>query len=235
MKKSLIALVIAGLALVGFTQAPAQAQTSETTRITLSGTGTVSVKRDQATSNLSVSATESTAKAAMASATRSFNAVRAAVLEAGAKEDDLTTSGLSLYPEYDYSDGRTPRITGYRATISLTVTTPLRLAAAIIDTAVETGGDNVSIGGISFDASNADAVSGTARSRAVANAKAKASAYAKEFDMRVGKAVKIVEVSAPTPQPIYAAADKAMASGITLDPGSARVSVTVEVTFILLD
>ena len=235
MKKTLIALVVAGLAFVGFTQAPAQAQTTDTTRITLTGTGTVSVKRDQATTNFSVAATESTAKAAMATATRNFNTVRAAIIDAGAKEDDLTTSGLSLYPEYDYSDGKTPRITGYRSTISLSVVTPLRLAATVIDAAVEAGGDTVSIGGISFDTSNADAVSVTARSRAVANAKAKAAAYAKEFEMRVGKAVKIVEVSAPTSQPIYAAADKVMASSISLDPGSARISVTVEVTFILLD
>lgn len=235
MKKSLIALVIAGLALFGFTQTPAQAQTADTTQITVSGTGSVSVKRDQASMNFSVSVTESTAKAAMASATRSFNTVRAAVIDAGAKEDDLTTSGLSLYPEYDYSDGRTPKIIGYRASISLSVVTPLRLAATVIDTAVETGGDAVSIGGISFDASNADAVSGTARSRAVANAKAKAAAYAKEFGMRVGKPVKIVETSAPAPMPIYADAAKVSASAINLDPGSARVTVSVEVTFTLLD
>lgn len=230
MKKALIALLVAGLALFGST--PAQAKTTETTRITVTGVGTVSVKRDQATTNLSVSVTDTTARAAMAAVTRNFNAVRAAILAAGAKEDDLTTSGLSLFPEYDYSSGQTPRIIGYRATASLSVVTAVNLAATVIDTAVEAGGDLVSIGGISFDTANADAVTATARTRAVAAAKAKAAAYARQLGLKVGKAVKIVETSAPMPSPIYAGADK-VAAGVALDPGSAKVNVTVEITFIL--
>lgn len=230
MKKALIALLVAGLALFGST--PAQAKTTETTRITVTGVGTVSVKRDQATTNLSVSVTDTTARAAMAAVTRNFNAVRAAILAAGAKEDDLTTSGLSLFPEYDYSSGQTPRIIGYRATVSLSVVTAVNLAATVIDTAVEAGGDLVSIGGISFDTANADAVTATARTRAVAAAKAKAAAYARQLGLKVGKAVKIVETSAPMPSPIYAGADK-VAAGVALDPGSAKVNVTVEITFIL--
>lgn len=230
-KKLLVALATSVLALTTLAATPAQA--AEVTRITVNGTGQVSVKRDQATSTLTVSATETTAKAAMASATRNFNAVRTAVLAAGAKEDDLTTTGLSLYPEYQYNEGRAPLITGYRASVSLSVTTPVNLAATIVDTAVETGGDAVSINGISFDTSNADASTATARTRAVAAAKAKAAAYARELGMKVGKAVKIVETSAPVPSPIYATADKVMASGITLDPGTAKVTVSVEITFTL--
>ena len=229
MKKLLIASTVAVLALVGL--APAQA--AETSRITVTGVGQVSVKRDQATTTVSVANTEATAKAAMASATRNFNTVRAAIIAAGAKEDDLTTTGLSLYPEYDYSSGKTPTITGYRASVSLSVVTPVSLAATIVDTAVETGGDSVSINGISFDTANADASTATARSRAVAAAKTKAAAYARELGMKVGKAVKIVEVSAPIPTPIYATADKVMASGVALDPGTAKVSVSVEITFSL--
>lgn len=229
MKKLLIASAVAALALVGL--APAQA--AETSRITVTGVGQVSVKRDQATTSISVTNTESTAKAAMASATRNFNTVRAAIIAAGAKEDDLTTSGLSLYPEFDYSSGKTPTIIGYRASVSLSVVTPVSLAATIVDTAVETGGDFVSIGGISFDTANADASTATARARAVAAAKAKAAAYARELGMKVGKAVRIVETSAPVPNPIYASADKVMASGVVLDPGTAKVSVSVEITFTL--
>ena len=229
MKKLLIASVVAVLAVVGL--APAQAV--ETTRITVNGVGQVSVKRDQATTNIAVTNIETTAKAAMASATRNFNTVRAAIIAAGAKEDDLTTAGLSLYPEYDYSSGKTPTITGYRASVSLSVVTPVNLAATIVDTAVETGGDTVSINGISFDTANADASTATARTRAVAAAKSKAAAYAKELGMKVGKAVKIVETSAPVPTPVYADAAKVMASGVTLDPGTAKVTVSVEITFTL--
>lgn len=207
--------------------------TAAESRITVSGIGQVSVKRDQAMSTFTVSTMESTAKAAMASGTRNFNAVRTAVLAAGAKEDDLTTTGLSLYPEYQYVDGRTPTLVGYRASISLSVTTAVSLAATVVDAAVEAGGDTVSVNGISFDTANPDTSTATARSRAVAAAKAKAIAYAREFGMKVGKPLRIVETSAPTPTPIYAAGDK-VAAGIALDPGTAKVTVSVQVIFALL-
>lgn len=236
--KKLPAVIAAALTVVGLSTVPAEAATTKSaapqTQISVSGTGQVSVKRDQATTTLSVAVSDTTAKAAMAGATRNFNTVRAAIIAAGAKEDDLTTTGLSLYPEYDYSSGKTPSIISYRASVSLSVVTAVNLAATIVDTAVETGGDTVSINGISFDTANADAAAATARSRAVAAAKAKALAYAKEFGMKVGKVVKITETSAPIPSPIYAGADKVMASSVTLDPGSAKVSVSIEVTFNLV-
>ena len=233
MKKFLAATAAVFLASSVVTASPAQA--AESTRITVSGTGQVSVKRDQATSTFTVSAMESTAKAAMATGTRNFNAVRAAVLTAGAKEDDLTTTGLSLYPEYQYnSDGRPATLIGYRASISLSVTTPVSLAATIVDTAVETGGDTVAVNGISFDTANADASTATARTRAVEAAKAKATAYARAFGMRVGRPLRILETSAPIPSPIYASADKVSAAGIALDPGTAKVTVSVQVIFALL-
>jgi uncharacterized protein YggE len=231
--KKLLAAAAAALTIVGLSIAPAEAATTKA-QITVTGTGQVSVKRDQATTTLTVAVFDTTAKAAMAGATRNFNSVRAAIIAAGAREDDLTTAGLSLYPEYDYSSGKTPMIIGYRASVALSVVTAVNLAATIVDTAVETGGDTVSINGISFDTANPDASSATARSRAVAAAKAKARAYAKELGMKLGKVVKITETSAPIPTPIYAGADKVLASSVALDPGTAKVSVTVEVSFSLL-
>lgn len=233
MKKPLIAIAAAVLAFTSLAAVPAQA--ADAARLTVTGVGTVSVKRDQATTTFSVWASAATAKESMATATRTFNTVRAAIIAAGAKEDNLTTTGLSLYPEYDYSNGSKAVLTGYRASISLSVETAVNLAATIVDTAVETGGDAVTIGGISFEAANVDAASVTSRSRAVAAAKAKAAAYAKELGAKLGKVVKVVEMSAPNPTPIYATADKALAaSSIALDPGTTKVSTTVEVTFALL-
>lgn len=228
--RKFVAIAAATMLALGVSASPSSAAGSQ---VVVSGIGQVSVKRDQATTYLSVSVKDSSAKAAMAGATRSFNAVRSAVLAAGAKEDDLTTAGLSLAPEYEYNNGSTPTITGYRATIGLSVISAVNLAASIVDTAVETGGDLVSVGGISFDTANPDLYTATARTKAIAAAKAKALAYAKSLGMKLGKPVKVVETSSPTPMPIYAAGDKVMASSVTLDPGTAKVSVSVEVTFTL--
>lgn len=230
--KKLALLTAAALTVIGLSAAPAQAAT--TAQIVVSGTGQVSVKRDQATTILTVSVTESTAKAALNSATLKFNTVRAAVIAVGAKPEELTTTGLSLYPEYDYSTGKAPTIIGYRASISLSVVTTVALAPTVVDQAVEAGGDALSLNGISFDTANPDASTATARTRAVAAAKSKAAAYAKLLGMKLGKAIKVVETSAPTPTPIYSSADKVAASGIVLDPGTAKVTVSVEVTFRLV-
>lgn len=229
MKKSLIA-VLSALALAVCTMpGTADAATvASNGRLTVSATGSVSVKRDKATFTLSASALEPSAKAAMASATRTFNTVRDAVLAAGAKQEDLVTAGLSLSPEYDYSSNRAV-LTGYRASVSLSVTTSLGATAAVIDAAVETGGDAVTLSGISFDVSNTEEVTATARARAVAAARAKAQAYARLLGAHLGKPVKVVETSAPVSYPVYATADKV--GGINLDAGSSKVSVSVEITY----
>lgn len=228
--RKLIAVASATLLALGMSATPSSAVGSQ---VVVTGIGQVSVKRDQATTYLSVSVRESSAKAAMAAATRNFNTVRSAVLAAGAKEDDLTTSGLSLAPEYDYSNGSTPTLIGYRATIGLSVVSAVNLAASIVDAAVEAGGDALSIGGISFDTANPDVYTATARTKAIAAAKAKALAYARSLGMKLGKPVKVIETSSPVPMPIYAGADKVAASSFVLDPGTAKISVSVEVTFTL--
>lgn len=227
--KKLVALTAAALVAFGLTAAPAEAAQSR--QIIVNGIGQVSVKRDQATTNLTVSVSDPTAKGALASATRTFNAVRAAVLAVGAKEDDLTTSGVALYPEYDYSTSGRPTIIGYRASVGMSVVTTVSVAASVVDAAVETGGDAVSINGISFDTSDPEPYTAKARSRAIAAAKAKALAYARGLGMRLGKPLKVIETSAPTPTPIYVSADKVTASGVNLDPGTAKVTVSVEITF----
>ena len=124
-------------------------------------------------------------------------------------------------------------LTGYRAAIGLTVGSTVKLAPALIDVAVDAGGDNITIGGISFEASDSAEAADTTRTRAVANAKAKAALYAKSLGMTLGKAVKVVETSTPAvTRPAYEM-DKVGIASITIDPGTSTVTTTVEVTFLL--
>lgn len=240
MKKSLIGLAVVGLLGVALVAVPAEAGSASVGTITVTGAGSVTLKRDQATTNLSVTAAADRAADAMAQATSSYNAVRKAILDLGVKADALTTTGISLYPEWDYSktaNGGKPFISGYRAYISVQVTSTVLNSARVLDSAVTTGGDAVSIGGISFDIADPEAVSDASRVRAVTNARAKAKDYAEALGQHVGRAVKIVETGAVIPSPIYRSMAKSAASGdaIDVDPGTQKVTSSVSITFELLD
>ena len=239
MKKSLIALAIAGLIAVGVVSGPAEAGPASVGSITVTGNGSMTLKRDQATTSLSVTALADKAVDAMANATASYNAVRKAILDLGLKADNLTTTGISLYPEWDYSgtyNGGKPVLNGYRAYLSVQVTSSVPNSAKVLDVAMTTGGDAVSIGGISFDVADPEAVSDTSRVRAVANARAKAKDYAEALGQHVGRAVKIVETGAAIPSPIYASMTKADGAGVVdVDPGTQKVTSSVSITFELLD
>ena len=235
MRRTTIAIA-AGVALaLGVITMPAQAGSASTGTITVSGVGSTVLTRDRATTNLTVSLTAARAVDAMAQATSTYNAVRKAVIAAGVKSTDLTTTGISLYPEYEYpANGGKPVISGYRASMSVQARSTVPVAAAVLDAATTTGGDAVTVGGISFDVADPDAVADTSRARAVTNARMKARDYAKALGQHVGRAIKIIETSSSTPTPVYAPVAKAGADAIELDPGTDKVTSSVTITFQLL-
>ncbi len=240
MKKMFIGVAVGTLIGIGIVGMPAEAGPSVVGSITVTGTGSMKLNRDQATTSLSVSYLASTAKDAMAQATDTYNTVRAAILAAGVKAENLTTTGVSLYPEYDYNVvGKTgsPVLKGYRANLSISVVSTVPLAASVLDTAVRIGGDAVQIGGVSFDVANPDAVTDTSRTRAVANAKLKARNYADALGEKLGRATKVVETQAAVPVPIYytrAASSGAVNTTVDMDPGTQKATSSVTITFELL-
>ena len=234
MKRNVLTLAAIALAVGAIALPSAQAaDTTPSGRVTVTGIGSVQVDRDLATIQLTSSVSRATAKAAMAAVNTANNTVRKALIDAGADAKKFTTSGVSLYPEYEYSTNK-PVLTGYRATIGLSVSTTVKLAPTLLDVAVEAGGDDLQIGGISFEASDNETDANTSRTKAVANARTKAALYAKALGMTLGKAVKVVELSSPAPTPVSAGYDKvAAAESITVDPGTSKITTTVEITYIL--
>lgn len=201
-------------------------------KVTVTGTGFVELTRDRATTSIGVSVLKPTAKAAMTEAESIYSEVRAALIDAGAKAEDLTTSGISLYPEYDYwnYEGRKPLLLGYRAQVSVSVETTVEVAAKIFDAAVTAGGDAVTVSGISFDVTGKEAANDQSRKRAIADARAKADLYARGLDMDLGHALKVVEVSSTVPVPVFPDYNKGEGE-LPIDPGKARTTTVVEVTF----
>jgi uncharacterized protein YggE len=212
------------------------ADTTNTRYITVTGVGTISVVPDAVRFNATVSSLASTNAAALSSASKSAAAVRAALKDKGIALKDIRSANISVYPEYNYTQESGTKITGYRATQSFDVL--VRKAAdagTIIEAVVTAGGDNVQLGGVIPTTLNPAIATEEARAAAVANAKSKASSYAKLLGTSMGKVLFLEEQSSPiysSPFPMAkagAAADQA----VEIDLGEQDVTVTITVRWAL--
>ena len=205
-----------------------------TRSVTVSGHGKVTVKPDTASLSLGVSVTASKANDALRQAANKADTLIKVLTSAGVSKDDITTSGVSLYPQYD-NTGRT--ISGYNASNSMTVTIrKLGDAGTIIDAAAALVGNEINIGGISFYVNDTEAVLGAARAAAITNAKARADQYAGAANATVGAVMTISEVSSPVIGPIYyqnASADRAgaPAASTPVSPGTQDLTIDVTVVY----
>ena len=205
-----------------------------TRSVTVSGHGKVTVKPDTASLSLGVSVTASKANDALRQAANKADTLIKVLTSAGVSKDDIATSGVSLYPQYD-NTGRT--ISGYNASNSMTVTIrKLGDAGTIIDAAAALVGNEINIGGISFYVNDTEAVLGAARAAAITNAKARADQYAGAANATVGAVMTISEVSSPVIGPIYyqnASADRAgaPAASTPVSPGTQDLTIDVTVVY----
>ena len=212
------------------------AGTADNRYITVTGVGTISVVPDAVRFNATVTAVAPTNAAALSSASKSAAAVRAALKDKGIAVKDIRSANISVYPEYNWTQETGTKITGYRASQSFDVL--VRKAAdagTIIEAVVTAGGDNVQLGGVIPTTLNPSAATEDARAAAVANAKSKASSYAKLLGTSIGKVLSLEEQSSPvysSPFPM-AKAGMADAAAVEIDLGEQDVTVSITVRWAL--
>jgi uncharacterized protein YggE len=213
---------------------PAPAAGSLVRSITVSGEGKVKVKPDTASLSLGVQATAATATEALTQANTSAAALIAALKGAGVGDDDITTSGLSIYPQYSSSSNT---INGYQASNNVTVTVrDIANTGPVIDAAAAAAGDNITVGGVSFYVDDTEALIGAARVDAIDNAKKRAGEYAAAAGVTVGRVVQISEASVSSPIPLLysAAADASVSASAPSTPiqtGTQDLTVSVTVVY----
>jgi uncharacterized protein YggE len=204
--------------------------------ITVTGVGTISVVPDAVRFSATVSALASTNAAALSSASKSAAAVRAVLRDKGIAIKDIRSANISVYPEYNWTQEAGTKITGYRASQSFDVLVrTASKAGTIIESVVKAGGDSVQLGGVIPTTLNPSAATEDARAAAVANAKSKASSYAKLLGTSIGKVISLEEQSSPvysSPFPT-AKAGAADAAAVEIDLGEQDVTVTITVRWAL--
>lgn len=232
-----VAAGLLGAMLAGASIAPVAAQDPSTTpqhTLSVSGTGSVSVKPDVADVTVGVTVQRDTARDAAADAANVMDAVITAVKALGIAEQDIQTTSLSLSPVYDYD--RTPyRLVGYSANNMVTVTVrDITQTGAVIDAA--TGAGATDINSITFRVADQAAAETEAREQAVKAARAKADTIVAAAGTEITGIISISETSAPVPYPVFYGEQAAGRAADTAAPtpvltGTIDVEVSVSIVY----
>ncbi|WP_028022950.1 oxidative stress defense protein [Enterovibrio calviensis] len=144
------------------------------------GVGEVIATPDMANIDVAVSLNRTSAQAAKKASDNAIAALVERLQKMGIADKDIDSANLSLQPQYSYPKNSEPKLTGYRATRTVTVTVnDLDNLNRVLDGALADGINRVN--GIAFSSSKEAELKEKARMAAIADAQAKAKSLAKGF------------------------------------------------------
>lgn len=199
-----------------------------------SGDAVIHAKPDRADVTIGVTSRANSAQAASSQNAEETSRVIAAVKQTIGSSGDVKTSGYSLSPQYDYSERKAPRLTGYEVNNTVTVTVDdLSRLGKVIDAATGTGATNVN--GISFTLRDPSRVRSQAIAEAAKKARANADALAEALGVHLSNILTAEPTEAPIVRPLaksFAMAAGAMAerASTPIEAGDVDVHATVTVT-----
>ncbi|MDP2943987.1 MAG: SIMPL domain-containing protein [bacterium] len=186
-------------------------------RFSVTGSGTVYAKADIA--NLEVglkTGTKKTAAEATTDSTKKMNAIIEAVKALGIEEKDIKTSGYSLNPVYNWTEGKGQELVGYE--VSQNVALKIRDLNKIGDVIAKTTAQGANqIGNISFTIDDEYELRNQARELAIAKAKEKAMMIAEQSGMKLGEIKSVYESDAYVGPIMYSNAKLDMGAGVSAE------------------
>jgi uncharacterized protein YggE len=210
--------------------------------LSVTGTGNLDVAPDQAKLALGVMAERQTAKGAQEALAENLSKVISALEQEGVEAKDIRTSNLNLEPVYYYGSNQPPKLTGYRASSNIVVTTSkLDSTGDLLDLAVQSGANTVQ--GVTFTLKDQEAAKKEAIDKALEDARNKADQVASKTGVKIKetKSVTVLDHSPGSPYPVdynYSRArgfEKLAADTATVPimPGEMTFTVWVEVQYLL--
>ncbi len=185
---------------------------------------------DRATISISVQTKAPTAAAAAADNATKQSAVLSSLRALGLTNEQLSTTGYNVSPEYRYDPNRAPTLTGYTVTNTVLADIhDLKQIGKILDTALASGSNMIS--SLDFYASNTDSARHEALAAAVAKARSDAEVAATAAGGSLGALMHISVGggnSPPQPRPMYAAKVRMESAPETqINPGQQSLTVSV--------
>ncbi len=239
MKKWIVSIV---LALALFTGPAVSAQTLDPPGphppvLTVAGTGESHGKPDFAQVQLGIVTEAATAAEALKKNNEAMSQLIVMIRKRGIEDRDLQTVQFNVSPRYRYDKEQKepPKIAGYQVVNEVHVKVRNLLAlGAFLDETVSVGANQVR--GISFGVADPARFLDEARKKAVADAYHRAGIYAEAAGVKIGKPIRIEEQAGarPGPYPVMRM-DAAAAAAVPVAPGEQTFSVTVTVSYAIVD
>ena len=193
--------------------------------------GEASIKRapDQAWVSIAAETRATTAAEAQKTAAEAMKSVQSAIAKAGLPADATRTTGYSLQPDMQYTDGRA-RVRGYIVRNQIEVRVDdLQKLSAVIDAAGSSGATSMS--GLRFDLKDRSAAEREALTQAVRDAMSRARALAAGGSVTLGTILRIDDSADVRPPVQYMEMRATAAQAQTpISPGEVEIRATVTVT-----
>jgi len=185
---------------------------------------------DRATVSIAVQTKGTTAEAAAADNAKKQNTVLTSLRALGMTNEQLSTTGYNVSPEYRYPQNQAAVLTGYTVTNTILADVrDIKQVGKVLDAALSSGSNLIS--SLEFYASNTDVARGKALADAVSKARAQADIAARAAGGSLGQLLRLDvggENSAVSPRPMYSMRATAAAAPETqINPGQQTVSMMV--------
>jgi uncharacterized protein len=237
MSTRFLLLAAAGLTAVGLTacdssSGPTASAEQQPRQVTVVGAGEVQGTPDTLTVNASMEFVAPDVSGALNQSSDRQKAVIDALVGSGIDRKDISTTQVSLQPQFAGGDSTT--IIGYRASNSIDVKVrKLDTASQALALIASTGGDATRINSVNFSIEDDSQLVKDARARAFNDAKDRANQYAQLSGLDLGKVMSITESGGATPPPPpmpYSRGGAEMAA-VPVEPGQQTVGFSVTVIF----
>ena len=210
-------------------------QTTKSDLFTVNGTGKASAAPDMALVTLGINTQGQTVKDVQTQANTIVNKISGDLKSLGIPTSDITTSNYSIYPQYNYQEGRQiPN--GYNANISLSLKIrDLTKVNDAIDKATADGANTVSGLSFTFDDALKKKLEDQARRQAISEAKDKAQSLAQAAGLTLGRIVDVQENNI-SPNPILMAPTVGLGGGAQkssteVQPGTSEISLSISLSY----
>jgi uncharacterized protein YggE len=199
-------------------------------QVTVVGEGKVDGTPDTLTISLSIAATAPDAIGASNQTSSRANAVTDALTGQGIDRKDISTTTVTLQPQYGGSDNTT--VVGYQSSNSIDVKVrKIDSGPQVLGAITTAGGDATRINSVTYSIEDDSQLVKDARGRAFDDAKNRAQQYAQLSGLDLGKVLSISEtggVAPPTPSPVRF---DVAAEAPPLSPGQQTVGFAVTVVW----
>ncbi|MDT9661198.1 SIMPL domain-containing protein [Rhodococcus qingshengii] len=215
---------------------PTTALTSDPSTVTVTGTATATAVPDIVRLTIGVSVTQTAVSDAFDAVARLSTALTETLHARGVRGADLTTAGLSVHPQTQWSDGGRQETTGFTASTTFRVVLrelepeAANSPAAVIAACVSVGGDAIRLDGLEFDLDDRSDLATRARELAWTAAESKARQFADLADKDLVEVLEVLEdFDQIVPMRGRVAAMKADSVPIAVERGEIEESISVRV------